>query len=58
MMKLYDAGGCDDGTLVCYRCKQCGHDTGWVVDDRSTSEIWRGLPCPRCNDSEGAEAAA
>ena len=56
MMHLYDAGGCDDGTLVCYRCERCGHDSGWVIEDRPPSAIMRGAPCPKCNGA--SEVAA
>jgi hypothetical protein len=31
-----------------FRCRKCGHQTGWVECDTVT-EAKKGLPCPKCN---------
>lgn len=50
MAKLADAGwsGYKDGTIARYVCKR-GWDSGWIKDDRSNSDMWRGVPCEVCN---------
>lgn len=52
LMRVYDAGDCNAGHIVQFRCARCGYDSGWV-HVRTITEAKRGLPCPRCN----AEAA-
>lgn len=48
MMHVADAG--DHGSKVIqFRCSQCGHDTGWIMDERTVTENRRGMPCPKCN---------
>lgn len=44
MMHVVDAG---DG--IQFRCNTCGHDTGWIVDEKTVTENRRGMPCPKCN---------
>ena len=47
-----DAGDGPGGTQVAvYRCK-CGWDSGWIEDNRSDSEMRRGMPCRECNEQE------
>lgn len=31
-------------------CRRCGHEAGWLFN-LSLSEIWRGVPCPVCNEA-------
>lgn len=31
-----------------FECKRCGHVAGWRFN-MVESEIWRGIPCPICN---------
>lgn len=40
-----------------FLCQRCGHDDGWSFDMTPT-EIRRGLPCPVCNGTEGANVDA
>ena len=49
MAKLEDAGGENDDTWCHYRCRKCGWDSGWIIDNRTDSEIRRGMPCETCN---------
>lgn len=46
MMHVADAGV----DVIRFECSKCGHDTGWVVDEKTVSENKRGIPCPDCND--------
>jgi hypothetical protein len=50
LMHVVDAGHCDNGVLVHFRCKRCGHDAGWFTVANVT-EGKRGIPCPRCSES-------
>ena len=55
-MRVADAGEMTGGKKgICFVCSRCGHDTGWIEDVWTISENKRGLPCPCCNRSEGAE---
>ncbi|WP_107495541.1 hypothetical protein [Thalassobius sp. I31.1] len=47
MMHVADAG---EG--IRFECEKCGHDTGWIADEKSVSENKRGLPCPVCNEGD------
>ena len=52
MAKLADAGPspiADCKTIARYECRACGWDSGWRDDNRSDSQIKRGLPCEVCN---------
>lgn len=50
-MRVADAGeGC-----IRFTCRACGHDTGWITDDRTVSENKRGRPCPCCNPAQEAD---
>lgn len=49
MMHVADAGNGAGCKVIQFRCNKCGHDTGWLVDERTISENRRGLPCPICN---------
>lgn len=45
-MHVADAGH----GMIHFRCKRCGHDTGWIVDRWTVTEGNRGIPCPTCNE--------
>lgn len=47
-MRVADAG---DGCIQ-FVCPHCSYDTGWIVDEKTVTENRRGLPCPKCNDSQ------
>ena len=48
LMHVSDAG-CG---FTQFTCNKCGHETDWLIFD-SVSEAKRGMPCPKCNVSEG-----
>jgi hypothetical protein len=49
-MHVADAGHLAGGAKgIRFRCRHCGHDTGWIADEKSVSENKKGLPCPNCN---------
>ena len=54
LMHVTDCGtgncdGLNEGEeLVAMRCKQCGHESGWITMP-STRAARRGIPCPHCN---------
>lgn len=48
MAKLDDAGG-ESVQMARYSCRKCGWDSGWIEDERSDTEIRRGIPCEVCN---------
>ena len=52
LMHVYDAGS-DHGhvNMVC----SCGYDDGFLYcyDDKTLTQLKRGLPCPICNTEEG-----
>lgn len=51
LMHVVDAGHrpCG-GKGIQFRCGKCGHDTGWIPDNKTVSENRRGRPCPMCNE--------
>jgi len=51
-MHVSDAG--DDGikTVIEFKCKRCGHNTGWIADKWTVTENRRGHPCPKCNQEK------
>ena len=55
MKRMYvaDAGNyISGGKGIKFKCNHCGHNTGWIKDNRSITENKRGLPCPKCNSEE------
>jgi len=34
-----------------FKCKKCGWESGWLVGSWTYSEIKKGVPCERCNES-------
>jgi DNA-directed RNA polymerase subunit RPC12/RpoP len=53
MMAAHDAGSFPDGKDAAeFRCRKCGHETGWIYASRS--EVRRGIPCTRCNKGQEA----
>lgn len=48
-MKVADSGNGPSGKVIHFKCWKCGHDTGWIKDEWTTTENNRGLPCPKCN---------
>lgn len=50
LMHVFDAGNLAGGSKgIRFRCRACGHDTGWIPDDCTVSQNKRGRPCPTCN---------
>ncbi|HSV28619.1 MAG TPA: hypothetical protein VLL76_03645 [Candidatus Omnitrophota bacterium] len=47
LMHVMDAGS----GMIEFACRRCGHNTGWIRDDRTVTENRRGRPCPKCNAS-------
>lgn len=40
---------CDVGSDAAqFKCSRCGYVSGWLYGFKTTSEIKRGLPCPKC----------
>lgn len=37
------------GAIACFVCKHCDHKSEWLVC--LNRDVWRGLPCPKCNPS-------
>lgn len=55
LMHVTDAGMFPDGKYcVRFKCKKCGHDTGFVYDTLTTGENKRGIPCPECSTQDTA----
>lgn len=53
LMPAIDAGLFPDGKEAGhFRCRKCGHDTGWIYATRA--ELRQGLPCGTCNTAEAA----
>ena len=53
MMHVSDAGnGFGDYSVIEFECRKCGHNTGWIKDEKSVSENKRGMPCPNCNPNK------
>lgn len=51
-MHVADAGQLPGGSKgVRFKCRRCGHDTGWLHDARTVSENKRGISCPICNEA-------
>jgi DNA-directed RNA polymerase subunit RPC12/RpoP len=52
-MHVEDSGHLPGGSPgIRFRCRRCGHDTGWIPDTASVSENKRGRPCPYCNQED------
>lgn len=52
LMHVIDAGpGYDDEDLCQFKCYHCGHESEWLL--YKFTEAKRGVPCPKCNKSEG-----
>lgn len=52
LMHVIDAGPGYDGKDMCqFKCYHCGHESGWTLC--KFGEAKRGVPCPKCNESEG-----
>lgn len=49
MMRVVDAGQSAHGMVIQFECGKCGHNTGWIKDEKTVSENRRGMPCPECN---------
>ncbi len=49
LMHVFDA--VDDDT-VSFKCRKCGHRTGWIQITRTAA---RRMPCPKCNGSQLSE---
>lgn len=48
LMHAIDSGSFPDGKDAAhFRCRKCGHDTGWIYANRSQTR--RGRACPICN---------
>ena len=52
MMHVMDAGNGPSCMVIEFECKKCGHNTGWIKDEKSVSENKRGMPCPKCNQTK------
>lgn len=48
-MRVADAGHMGGGKGIRFECPHCEYDTGWIVDEWTTTENKRGFPCPICN---------
>ena len=52
-MHVVDAGHLPGGAKgICFECRHCGHDTGWIPDEWTITENKRGHACPNCNAKE------
>lgn len=52
MMHVADCGQ----VCIQFKCSTCGHDTGWIMDERTVTGNRRGMPCPKCNGGDGETA--
>lgn len=53
-MRVYDCGH----EMVLMKCDHCGHDNGWQSHlGNSITDLKRGWPCPKCNETELAPTA-
>jgi hypothetical protein len=55
MMHVDDAGQGNCGKVIKFECYKCGHNTGWIADEKSISENKKGMPCPVCNIGESCQ---
>ncbi len=58
-MRVVDAGHLPGGSKgIRFKCRHCGHDTGWIDDEWMITENRRRLPCPSCNDKNTTELSS
>lgn len=48
-MHVADAGD----HVIEFKCQRCGHNTGWIDWDNGVAKAKRGIPCPKCNATNG-----
>ena len=55
LMHMIDAGVSDfvgGGICAQFKCRKCGYKSEWKHGFSTATDVKRGIPCPKCNDSE------